>query len=284
MLRKFYVGVLATLASAASTAMGQSAQPTTAAMYRTFMVQTTPTERGTIFSIDIDNREYWITAKHLFTGAKHPPYGSYESPTATVAILNPGFEGQQWNTQSFSVIDPGKDIDILILVPPHVLNDGPSPLKAESNIAIGGECTFLGFPFLGGWQAHMDSGKSIWLPYIKHCGISGELNGDARVWVLDGINNPGFSGGPVLMYTGAQQEVFAVISGYLTEPAEVVPAVPIPPNPTGLPKPPATVSAESELHKKEIVNVNSGFIVAFDIQSAVDAIHRHPIGPLRTPQ
>ena len=31
----------------------------------------------------------------------------------------------------------------------------------------------------------------------------------------------------------------------------------------------------------EIVNVNSGFFVAYDISLAVDAIHKNPIGPLR---
>jgi hypothetical protein len=39
-----------------------------------------------------------------------------------------------------------------------------------------------------------------------------------------------------------------------------------------------------ELGGKETVNVNSGFIIAFDIQSAIDAIHEHPIGPLRVAQ
>jgi hypothetical protein len=29
-------------------------------------------EIGTIFSIDVDGREYWITAKHILTGARHP--------------------------------------------------------------------------------------------------------------------------------------------------------------------------------------------------------------------
>jgi hypothetical protein len=31
----------------------------------------------------------------------------------------------------------------------------------------------------------------------------------------------------------------------------------------------------------EVVNVNSGFFVAYDISYAVDAIHKNPIGPLR---
>lgn len=133
-----------------SFALGQPAMPTGEALSRTFMIQTA-TERGTIFSIDVDNREYWITAKHMLTGAKHPPYGSYSAPSATLDILNPGMEGQQWITVTFSVIDPGKDIDIVVLVPSHTILEKPLPLNTGSTgVTMGGECGFLGFPYGGG--------------------------------------------------------------------------------------------------------------------------------------
>jgi hypothetical protein len=39
------------------------------------------------------------------------------------------------------------------------------------------------------------------------------------MWILDGINNRGFSGGPVIMGTGADIKFVAVISGhYLSQP------------------------------------------------------------------
>jgi hypothetical protein len=73
-----------------------------------------PTSRGTAFSLDVDEREYWITAKHVLTGAEHPPYGSIKSKTAQLKIL----QGQQWITVDFSVLDPGEDIDIVVLARP----------------------------------------------------------------------------------------------------------------------------------------------------------------------
>jgi hypothetical protein len=148
----------------------------------------------------------------------------------------------------------------------------------------------LGFPYGGGWKtqlagdaAHPGATSWVWFPYIKHCTVSAKvLENGLLVWVLDGINNEGFSGGPVLFATGPNQKVCGVISGFHQEPLEVLPAPPrgekrtgsIPPSPTlpgGKPKEP----------KKEIVNANSGFILAFDIEPAIKAIQDNPIGPLR---
>jgi hypothetical protein len=270
------------LAFSCQSVYGQSARPTFNALTRTFMVQTA-TERGTIFSIDVDRREYWITAKHLLKGLKHPPYGEFKEKSATVQILNPGLEGQQWLTETFSVIDPGNNVDILVLVPSHLLLDKPMPFSVGDSVPLGGDCEFLGFPYGGGWKAKSKTGY-IWFPYMKHCTVSGMFQesatgtpDNATVWVLDGINNAGFSGGPMLYATGDQQKVFAVVSGYQTEPTEVLPEMPPIPATSGLPSTTPIPPAKN----KEVVNVNSGFIVAFDIQLAINAIQKNPTGPLR---
>jgi len=52
--------------------------------------------RGTAFMLDVDGREYWITAKHILTGAEHPPYGIVTSKAVSLKILNPGYsQGEQ---------------------------------------------------------------------------------------------------------------------------------------------------------------------------------------------
>ena len=76
---------------------------------------------------------------------------------------------------------------------------------------MGGNCQFLGYPYGNGWPVTFDQGTLTWLPYVKHCGVSALPQGDKRFWTLDGINNAGFSGGPVTYLTGPQQQVFAVI-------------------------------------------------------------------------
>ena len=217
---------------------GQSAQVTNTALFRTFMIETN-IGRGTVFSIDVDKREYWITAKHVFSGVKTGPRGHrFTTKKVSANILSQTGEGdeghdQHWMSETFTVLDPGKDVDILVLVPDHLLLDYPGDftLKAGSTgLPIGGDCEFLGFPYGGGWKTQWQDSKQpdksswVWLPYIKHCTPSAQLREKGLiVWVLDGINNEGFSGGPVLFATGPNQKVFAVISGFYTEPLEVLP-------------------------------------------------------------
>lgn len=114
------------------------------------------------------------------------------------------------------------------------------------------------------------------MPFTKHCTVSALFAEGEHVWILDGINNEGFSGGPVLFGTGPAQKIMAVISGYRAEPAEIVSSarakISVPETP-GIKK-----NAEQ---RRQIVNLNSGFIIAYDIKYAIEAIHRNPVGPLR---
>ncbi len=253
--------------------LSAESMPTVNVLTRVSMVQS-KYGRATIFSVDLDNREYWITAKHVLNG-KQLPVGTFSDQSVTLQILNPGVEGEQWLTETFNVIDPGKDIDIVVLASskPLLTNPIQSPSLEGKGVTMGGDCEFLGFPYGGGWRATFNTGSG-WMPYVKRCTVSALPNGALRVWILDGINNEGFSGGPVLYGTGTQQQIIGVISGYHTEPAEVIPSD-------------STTSSSPTLvpldqKPKEHVNVNSGFILAPSIQYAVDAIHSNPIGPLRT--
>jgi hypothetical protein len=150
---------------------------------------------------------------------------------------------------------------------------------------MGGDCEFLGFPYGGGWRTEVD-GTSYWLPFVKHCTLSnlgvgnrGESKdaritvGDKKVWILDGINNHGFSGGPVIVNTFGAQRIMAVVSGYITDPEDVIDSSRTRRHPT---------SQTAPSHPKQRVDANSGFIVAFDIIYAIEAINKNPIGPLRT--
>jgi hypothetical protein len=246
--------------------------PTTNILSRMAMVESRY-GRGSAFSIDIDQREYWITAKHILTGATHPPYGSVESNSASIRILDPGSEQERWLPIDFTVIDAGNDIDIVALAPPRPLLENPIPsLPPDSRVTLGAECEFLGFPFGGGWRAKFADGKGYWLPYVKRCTVSALTTEGQKIFVLDGINNAGFSGGPVIYHTGADQKVVAVISGYVKEPAEVISSV--------LRKR-AGVKRKTPDAAHTAVNVNSGFIIAYDISAIIDAIHQKPAGQLR---
>lgn len=206
------------------TLMAQSATVTSNVLLRTSMVRSDK-DAGTIFSIDVEEREYWITAKHILTGAKHPPHGTVDAKTATLKILSQVGDSENWIPETFNVIDPGKDVDIVVLAPPKALLDEKSIQSAKvgsANVTFGGECEFVGYPFGSAWTAKFEKGEMIHMPFIKRCTVSGQITSPQIIWVLDGINNEGFSGGPVVFQTGPSQQIIAVVSGFRTEPIEVV--------------------------------------------------------------
>jgi hypothetical protein len=263
---------------------------------------------GTAFVIEVDHREYWITAKHIFTGIENAPPGVFTTKTVEANVLFPFArintgKDQMWVTVKFTTIDPGKDIDILVLAPEHTFAKylPPDSMKPASDadptaenalVPIGGDCEFLGYPYGGGWKANTpiySIGNALkspapatwfWSPFAKHCSLSGSISQNGiNILVLDGIDNLGFSGGPVVTGKGTSLEVFAVISSYRAEPLEVLPA----PDHTQAyvsPTPPPQPGQKSSPASKQVVESNSGLILAYDIAPAIKAIRDHPIGPL----
>ncbi len=258
----------------------QSAQPTNNILFRTLMIKY-KNEAGTMFSINVDDREYWLTAKHILTGRKSGPAGEFSDKTVSLDVLDPIGDAIKWNSVQFAVIDPGKDIDIVVLVPNIKLQDvGIPSLKVSSSMGIGQECSFLGFPFANTWTATFSNSTQSTqykMPFIKHCYISGIVRQPAAILVLDGINNPGFSGGPVLYQTGPSQVVLGVISGYRNEPGEVH-SIEVPDVSSGAQTSDQKNPNPNHTKKKDVVDLNTGIILAFMADVAVDAIKKNPIG------
>jgi hypothetical protein len=317
--RSVLVIVCLTLLSGA-TCFGQQIVINRIALLQTRLIQTTKSV-GTAFVVNVDNREYWITAKHIFSGIENAPPGVFTTKTVQANILLPFSKGdndqdKKWETVTFTTIDPGKDIDILVLVPNHSLTkflpaesmklaSDADPADEHALVPIGGDCDFLGYPYGSGWRASIpvytlnkgskppgDDGKFklsettktidwAWSPFVKRCTLSASMvqNG-ITVFVLDGINNLGFSGGPVVTGNGGSLDAFAVISSFHAEPLEVLPA----PEPgqayvSPIPPPPPLPGQKSKQQPRQVVESNSGLILAYDITPAIKAIHGHPIGP-----
>lgn len=277
----------------ASTATAQIATPTVGMLERVLMVESsvgqgTRAEAGTIFSFDLDNREYWVTAKHILTGATKPPYGSVTEKSVTLYILNPGVHDRQWIPVNFAVLDPGKDIDMVVLAASKPLmakagNVTPRGAVPDSTLLfLGSDCEFLGYPAVvdGAWQAILPDGKSHWMPFTKHCTVSALTTESPQLIFLDGINNEGFSGGPVIWKTGDEQQIIGVISGYYKERADVVALVQAQGSNDITPTPLVQAQGSNEV----VAQVNSGLFIATSIKLAVDAIRRNPIGPPRQTQ
>src|SRR5580698_5842786 len=98
------IACLALLSGAAC--FGQSIVVNRIALLQTRLIQTTKSI-GTAFVVNVDNREYWITAKHIFTGIENAPPGIFTTKTVQANILLPYSRGNQeqdkkWVTIKFT--------------------------------------------------------------------------------------------------------------------------------------------------------------------------------------
>jgi len=169
--------------------------------------------RGTAFTITEGGTQYVVTAKHLL-----PP----GDPEPRVALSNRHILEQfgaplQHDCKLLSVEPSRADVAVAPLTAPITAD---LPLIASTHgMAFSQTIWFLGFPYGIGMQMALATPTSR-LAFVKRGIISAsEWVDDVHVLYLDGLNNPGFSGGPVVGYhhaTGAMH-VFGVVSGYRTE-------------------------------------------------------------------
>ena len=117
---------------------------------------------------------------------------------------------------------------------------------------MGHQAYFLGFPYTEDFNTLVDGWN---IPLIKSSTISGSpvINGLPAL-VLDGHNNPGFSGGPVIAYDHSKERntIIGVISGYYPQYNPII-----------------VSRTESPSFKS---SENSGLIFAVQIEKAIDII------------
>lgn len=172
-------------------------------LQRTFLVRFNG-YTGTAFTVDIGGRQYILTAKHVIEGIN--PIGTLEISHENI------WENCQINDVWYS---PNSDV---ALISPAVQLSPTYSIKVAKNTEyyISQQVYFLGFPF--GW--HTDVGQvnnGYPLPFVKSAIISSFINaeeGSATI-ILDGNNNPGFSGGPIITVSVDNSiSVIGVISAY----------------------------------------------------------------------
>lgn len=158
------------------------------------------------FLIDVESKQYLVTAKHFV-------------PKVTDVVVLELFHDGTWKKVPSKLVGhaPG-EIDITVLALPYRLVASDYVLKPDiGGIILGQEAFFLGFPYgLFGQAGELNSNYPM--PFVKRAtvsSLSASAAGPAIVF-LDGHNNPGFSGGPVLFKEQEHGElkVAAVVSGY----------------------------------------------------------------------
>ena len=186
---------------------------------------------GTCFMVTKNGEQYFVTAAHLFEHS----HRSGDEVSIQLVVQN---ELQSYHGRVYFHSDRKVDIAVLKLAEtisqraaiPDELTKYKDTLQNifRGNgfstdsvfVSIGTETYFLGFP-LGNLGTEV---FGIKYPLLKKAIISGwvKYNG-IDVLLLDGHNNLGFSGGPVVAYDEASKQmlVVGVISGYLPEPINI---------------------------------------------------------------
>jgi hypothetical protein len=164
---------------------------------------------ATAFFIDVDSRQYLVTARHVVPDLQGEAF---------ISILH----NNDWHDVGVRLVGhaPG-EADISVLALPYRIAGADLTLPPDAaGLTVGQEAFFLGFPF--GLFGEMGAANNHYpLPFVKRATVScfeHNQHGLHRIF-LDGNNNLGFSGGPVVFCLPGTNElrVAGVISGYRYE-------------------------------------------------------------------
>ncbi len=206
--------------------------------YERVVQLTTPMSRGAGFTIDVKGRQWLVTARHVVEGARPDQVIVLRRAVRANVELTPVPPAEVG--ADIAVFELSQDI-----TPPNLT------LHATSGgVIFSQDAYFLGWPYgLGLRDARFGA-----YPFVKKsivAGLDEDVNG-VSLFLLDGINNPGFSGGPVVFNKIGTKDwhVMSVVSAYRTEQISVVGG-------TGA------------------VPANTGIVITYDIRHAVDSIEQY---------
>lgn len=205
---------------------------------------------ATGIAIDIDDKAYLVTARH---------FAENIADSAEIQIHH----DDQWKSSKVKLVGhaPG-EIDITVMAPPSRLVQPELVLPADiGGLSYGQDVYFLGFPY--GWFGELgEINQRFPMPFVKRAIVSclgQEASGVKRVY-LDGHNNKGFSGGPVVFREGSVGgfKIASVVSGY-----------------NCVREPVFHGSAELPLSYE----YNTGIVLSYSVYHAVELARANPIGP-----
>ena len=184
---------------------------------------------------------YLVTAAHLFPK---------DVPPKTIEI----FHNNNWELLSVNSYISAK-YDMAILQTGLPINPGlPNLDLSGGGYILGQDMYMVGFPYPNGISyTSLEFNRNRPLPFVKKTCLSG-ASPNHDILFLDGHNNQGFSGGPVVFYDYQEHvfKVLGVISGYISHIGEVI------------------STSDTKLFYQE----NSGIAIAYNIRHALDIIER----------
>lgn len=233
--------------------------PTTNIIQRTYHIRQGRTF-GTAFAIESDGREYLITARHVVPDRSKAIHILHDEEWKKLPMT-----GVYHHLETADIAAIALDRQI---APRH-----PVELSIAGAI-IGQDLLIVGFPF--GWKnTQYDFNNGYPIPFVKAAILSAvSFRNKTTVTYLDGHNNAGFSGGPIVADQVPPKDaksgprIIGVVSFYHPERT---------PHPSEL-NPPLETMGGYRVAKDHVHPTNSGFIMGYGINHALEVIQANPCG------
>jgi hypothetical protein len=220
-------------------------------LYRVLRIKTATTT-GSAFTVEVDGKQYLITARHLLEG-----FGG-------AGEIDLWIEGR-WSRMKARAIYPAREsVDIAALDLGRTVTLTFPLIASSGGLTLGQQVYFLGYPYGLGNSISAPTPPGFGeIPFLKSGIVSAldDRDPQASLLYLDGQNNPGFSGGPIVFWhpESGSFRVAGVIRGYRNESLPVLKR-------KQLDDP--TAKAYDDLYTR----ANSGIVIGYDIRHIIEAI------------
>jgi hypothetical protein len=231
--------------------MAWAQAPTSNVLYRVLRLRTA-TATGSAFTIEVDGKQYVITARHNLPG-----FG-------TEGEVELWLDGRWTRTRARAIYPRKEVVDIVALDLGRPVTVTFPLEPSAGGLILGQQIYFLGYPYgLSSSGASPPPPGFGEIPFLKSGIVSAvdDRDPDAGLLYLDGHNNPGFSGGPIVFWHAESRRfrVAAVVRGYRNEALPVL-------KKKDLERP------EARAYDDLYTQANSGIVVGYDIRHIVEAI------------
>ena len=165
---------------------------------------------GTAFTIEHKGNQFLVTAKHIFKN------GMYPSNADIKLLINRNY--QPFSVEVRYPDNQTIDIAVMKLAQEQDLTPRYNTVYSTEGVALGQDVFFIGFPFEYDQLLQLFPGSDKPIPVVKKACMSAILQDEAHSILLDGFNNPGFSGSPVCFRKAGKNEIcmriMGIVSGY----------------------------------------------------------------------
>jgi len=213
--KRLFIAFIFELAAILKTTIKQQATMVTSnILQRTFLIKY-HINIGTAFTIEKKDKQFLVSTKHTFFFCK-----SGDEVKFNIKRNN------EWNEVTARIyFHKSNSVDIALLELAHDISPRHPINIGTKGIILSQDAFFIGYPYGRFMEdtGYINNGFPI--PFVKK-GIFSTIpfsTGDNQIFFLDGINNPGFSGGPCVFTNQDKQTptVCGVVKGYLPHEIDV---------------------------------------------------------------